>query len=78
MAKKTPPQEKGALRQALAAYIFLSGIGIFFCTVLGICMYIGSLADEAFSLGHKGIFTGIITGFFIAIFSIYRRVRHMR
>ena len=78
MGRETPPQEKGALRQALDAYLFLSGIGIFFCAVLGICMYAGSLADEAFALGHKGIFAGILVGFPLAIFSVYRRVRRMR
>ena len=78
MGRETPPQEKGALRQALDAYLFLSGIGIFFCVVLGICMYAGSLADEAFALGHKGVFAGILIGFPLAIFSVYRRVRSMR
>ena len=78
MERQTSPKEKGALRQALDAYLFLSGIGIFFCAVLGICMYAGSLVDEAFSLGHKGIFAGILVGFPLAIFSVYRRVRRMR
>lgn len=78
MERKTPPKEKGALRQALDAYIFLSGLGIFFCAVLGLCMYAGSLADEAFGLGHKGIFAGILVGFPLAIFFVYRRVRRMQ
>ena len=60
MERQTSPKKKGALRQAFDAYLFLSGIGIFFCVVLGICMYAGSLADEAFALGHKGIFAGIL------------------
>ena len=75
MERQTSPKEKGALRQALDAYLFLSGIGIFFCAVLGVCMYAGSLVDEAFSLGHKGIFSGILVGFPLALFSVYRRVR---
>ena len=78
MERETPPKEKGALRQALDAYIFLSGIGIFFCVVLGISMYAGSLSDEAFALGHKGIFAGILVGFPLALFFVYRRVRRMR
>lgn len=76
MERKTP-QEKGALRQALDAYIFLSGIGIFFCAVLGICMYAGSLADEVFGWGRKGIFTGILAGFPLAVYAVVRRVRRM-
>ncbi|WP_314619751.1 ATPase F0F1 [uncultured Selenomonas sp.] len=78
MERETKSKEKGALRQALDAYLFLSGLGIFFCVVLGISMYVGHLADEAFSLGHKGIFAGILVGFPLALFSVYRRVRQMR
>lgn len=76
--EKMPPKEKGALRQALDAYLFLSGIGIFFCAVLGIFIYLGRAADEYFVLGHKGTFVGILFGFPAAIFSVYRQIRKMR
>lgn len=75
--RKTAPKEKGALRQALDAYLFLSGIGIFFCVVLGIFIYLGMLADGYFDSGHKGTFVGILLGFPAAIFSIYRQIRRM-
>ena len=70
-------KEPGAVRQALNAYLFLSGIGIYFCVVLGICIYLGHLADEHFALGSKGKIIGILVGFPLAVYSIYRRIKEV-
>ena len=75
MQKK--PQKYEGLRQALQAFSFLGSIGIYFCIVVGICVFFGHLADEYFGLGHYGKLIGILTGFPVAIYSVYRRMREL-
>ena len=71
--KNTKP--KSALRQLIEAYAILSGMGFYFCAVLGITIYLGHLADEMFGLGHKGKLVGALIGFPLAIFSLWRRLK---
>lgn len=72
---KTPPRHEG-WRQAWQAFSFLGGVGVYLVVVLGICVYLGSLADEYFSLGNRGKFVGILLGFPIAIYSLYRQLKN--
>ena len=63
------------LRQAWKAFSMLSGIGIYLAVVVGICLYMGNMADEQWELGIKGKLTGILLGFPIAFYSLYRRLK---
>ena len=63
------------LRQAWKAFSFLSGIGIYLAAVVGICIGLGHLADEQLELGMKGKLAGILLGFPIAFYSLYRQLK---
>ncbi|MCR5834641.1 MAG: AtpZ/AtpI family protein [Selenomonadaceae bacterium] len=58
------------------AAAILSGVGIYIAAVIFICLYIGGLVDDYFSLGGKGRLIGIIIGFPIAGYSLYRQLKH--
>ena len=64
------------LGQMWRAFSLLSGIGIYLVVVVLICLYLGGLADEYLELGGKGRLFGIILGFPIAFYSIYRQLKH--
>ncbi|BEU88202.1 hypothetical protein TAMA11512_16660 [Selenomonas sp. TAMA-11512] len=76
MRELKPP--KSPLRQALEAYMFLGGIGFYLVAVLGICVFLGHLADEFFALGSTGKMAGIFAGFPVAIYSAYRKIKEKR
>ena len=63
------------LGQMWRAFSLLSGIGIYLVVVVLICLYLGGLADEYLELGGKGRLFGIILGFPIAFYSIYRQLK---
>ena len=73
-ANNTQQKHEG-LRQALRAFSFLGGIGIYFVVVVGICVFCGSWIDERFGTGHYGRLAGIFLGFPIAIYSVYRKIK---
>ena len=58
------------------AFSLLSGIGIYLIVVVLICLYLGGLADEYLGLNGKGRLFGIILGFPIAFYSIYRQLKN--
>ncbi len=70
--------KSSGLQQAVHAFSFLGGIGIYFCIVLGICMFVGNLADEHLGLNNKGKLLGIIIGFPIAIYSVIKQVKNAK
>lgn len=77
--KKTEQEEnpwKEGLWQAFKAMSILSGVGIYFVVVVAICVYLGHLADTHFGLGNAGKFIGILAGFPIAIYSLWRQLKH--
>ena len=63
------------LGQMWRAFSLLSGIGIYLIVVVLICLYLGGLADEYLELGGKGRLLGIILGFPVAFYSIYRQLK---
>jgi len=73
--KSSGPQRHEGLRQALQAFSFLGGIGIYFCVVVGICVFAGNWADDHWGLGYYGKLTGILIGFPIGIYSVYKKIR---
>lgn len=64
-----------ALKQAVKAFSLLGGIGIYLAVFVGICGFIGNLADEKLGLGSKGKLIGIIIGFPAAIYTLYRQLK---
>ena len=58
------------------AFSILSGIGIYLVVVILICLYLGGLVDEYLYLNGKGRLCGIILGFPIAFYSIYRQLKN--
>ncbi len=74
--EKEQKRQREGLRQAWRAFSLLSGIGIYLAVVVGICLYLGHLADERFGLGIKGKLTGILLGFPIAFYTLYRQLKN--
>jgi len=64
------------LNKLWKAAAILSGVGIYIAAVIFICLYIGGLVDDYFSLGGKGRLCGIILSFPIAFYSVYRQLKH--
>ena len=58
------------------AAAILSGVGIYIVAVIFVCLYAGGLVDDYFQLGGKGRLVGIILGFPIAFYSVYRQLKH--
>ena len=74
MAKQDEPKYEG-LRQAVKAFSFLGGVGIYLVVFVGICVFLGNRADETFALGYAGKLIGIIIGFPGAIYTLYRQLK---
>ena len=68
-------QETTGLSKALKAFGVLGGVGIFFAVVIGICIFIGAMADEFLGLEYGGKLTGIILGFPIAFYLTYKQLK---
>ena len=74
MSKQDESKYEG-LRQAVKAFSFLCGVGIYLVVFVGICVFLGNLADETFALGYVGKLIGIIIGFPGAIYTLYRQLK---
>ena len=61
--------------QMWRAFSLFSGVGIYLAVVVLICLYFGGLIDDYFGLDGKGKLIGIILGFPIAFYSIYRQLK---
>ncbi|WP_297963473.1 AtpZ/AtpI family protein [uncultured Anaerovibrio sp.] len=68
-------REAGGLSQALKAFGVLGGIGIFFAVVIGICIFMGSLADDLLGLAYGGKLVGIILGVPVAFYLTYKQLK---
>ena len=69
------PQKHEGLWQAVRAFSVLSGVGIYLVVVVGICVYLGMMADDHFGISPYGKLTGILLGFPLALYSLYRQLR---
>ena len=67
--------DKNSLLKTLKAVSILSGAGIYVACVVGLCLYGGMKIDEIFSLSPYGKLCGIIFGFPVAIYSLYRQIK---
>ena len=73
--KNVKESKREGLGQMWRAFSLLSGIGIYLIVVVLVCLYLGSIADEYLDLDGKGRLFGIILGFPIAFYSIYRQLK---
>ena len=74
MAQQDDSKHEG-LKQAIKAFSFLGGVGIYLVVFVGICGFIGNLADIYFGFGYRGKLIGIIIGFPGAIYTLYRQLK---
>ncbi|MCR5440141.1 Putative F0F1-ATPase subunit Ca2+/Mg2+ transporter [Selenomonas sp. WCT3] len=75
MEKKQGEERHEGLRQALKAFSVLGGIGIYLVVFVGICVFLGNLADEKLGLGYMGKLVGILIGFPGALYTLYRQLK---
>ena len=73
-----PEKKHEGLRQAIRAFSVLGGIGVYFVVVVGICVFLGSLADAQLGSAPYGRLAGILLGFPVGIYSVYRQLRAER
>ena len=69
-------KEQKEFKQLWRAFSLLTGLGIYIAVIIFICLYIGGLADDFFELNGKGRLFGIILGFPVAFYSIYRQLKN--
>lgn len=62
-------------RSQWQAFTYVSGIGIQAAVTIGVCIYLGRLADDFFQLGTICTVVGIIAGFATSVWSVYKAVR---
>lgn len=74
MPEKEKTQHEG-LRQAVKAFSVLGGIGIYLVVFVGICVFLGNLADTKLGLGYTGKLIGILIGFPGAFYTLYRQLK---
>lgn len=61
-------------RSQLEAMAFVSGIGIHFVVIIGICIFLGKSADGLWNTGPYGTIFGIVIGFPIGFYSVYKKI----
>jgi hypothetical protein len=75
MEKQSGEERHEGLRQAVKAFSVLGGIGIYLVVFVGICVFLGNLADENLGLGYMGKLVGILIGFPGALYTLYRQLK---
>ena len=53
---------------------FVSGIGIHFVVIIGICIFLGKQADMLWNTAPYGTIIGIVIGFPIGFYSVYKKI----
>jgi len=71
-------KEESPIKQAVKAFSVLGGVGIYFVVFVGICIFLGDLADERLGISPGGKFVGIVIGFPGAIYTLYRQLKSMK
>ena len=75
MEKQSGEERHEGLRQDVKAFSVLGGIGIYLVVFVGICVFLGNLADENLGLGYMGKLVGILIGFPGALYTLYRQLK---
>lgn len=66
--------DKKGEQTTLQAFAFVSGIGIHFVVIIGLCIFLGRVADENFAIRPWGTLFGIILGFSTGIWATYKKI----
>lgn len=56
-------------------FAFISGIGIHFIIVIGLCVFIGIKADEQLGTAPVFVVLGIFLGVATAVYTSYKRIK---
>ena len=75
MSKNTNQNELLIMAKTLG---ILGGMGIYLAAVILICIYLGGLADDYLGAGGASKMAGILLGFPIAVYSIYRQIKDLQ
>jgi F0F1-type ATP synthase assembly protein I len=73
--KKDKKKKYEELRKLVWAASFFCGLGIYLAVTVGVCIWLGDHFDQWFQTEPVGRMAGIILGFPIAIYSIYKKIR---
>lgn len=68
-------EEHEGVKQALLAFSVLGGVGVFIAVVVIVFLYAGMFLDDALEMNGAGRILGIFTGFPVALYCIYRRLK---
>ena len=71
-----PPPPRNEIWLTLKTAAQMSGLGFYLVAVVGVCVYLGMLADDYFTLDGRGRLIGILLGFPVAIFSLWKKFRN--
>lgn len=73
----SPDMLRAGLHQAVRAFAVLSGVGIYLVVFVGICLFLGNLADTyVLGGGYAGKLMGILIGFPGAFYTLFRQLKH--
>ena len=72
---KNPWENYEELRRVVWAASIFFGLGIYLATTVGVCIWLGMKFDEFFGTEPNGLLTGIVMGFPVAIYSVYKKMR---
>lgn len=61
-------------KSTLQAFGFVSGIGIQFAVIIGVCIFIGKEVDSFLQISPWGTLIGIISGFLSGIWITYKKL----
>ena len=75
MSKNTNQNELLIMAKTLG---ILVGMGLYLAAVILICIYLCGLADDYLGAGGAGKMAGILLGFPIAVYSIYRQIKDLQ
>lgn len=70
----TGKDKNSANQSQWQAFTYVSGIGVQAVAMIGICLYLGRLADTYLQSGHIGTVVGIIVGFATSVWSVYNQL----
>ena len=73
--KSNEKKKHEELRKLFWAASFFCGLGIYLAITVGVCIWLGDFFDRWAGTAPAGRMTGIVLGFPIAIYSIYKKIR---
>ena len=72
--EKENNKQQAKTRTQWQAVAFISGIGIHFAAIIAICIFLGKQADLLWNTAPYGTIIGIVIGFPIGFYSVYKKI----